>query len=106
MDIEDYIKKIVDNGRIEDMDRLSDMLDDTLEMIQEYDKKCYEEYALELYKMAYGSKLNKEMAEKIVHNMKPYGEKWNYNETMRIQQERGLDNVSSSDFYTVLNSRV
>ena len=41
MDIEEYIEKIVDNGRIEDMQELSDMLEDTMEIIKDYDEKCY-----------------------------------------------------------------
>ena len=38
MDIEEYIERIVDNGKIEDMQELSDMLEDTMEIIKDYDK--------------------------------------------------------------------
>ena len=72
MDIEEYIEKIVDNGRIEDMQELSDMLEDTMEIIKDYDEKCYKEIEMKLYKMAYGSHLNKSMAENIVNKMRPY----------------------------------
>ena len=40
MEIEDYIEKIVDNGRVEDMEELSDMLEDTMEIVQKYDILC------------------------------------------------------------------
>ena len=104
MDIEEYIEKIIDNGRIEDMEKLSDMLEDTMEIIKDYDENCYKEFEMNLYRMAYGNKLNKEMAEEIVHKMRPYGEKWRYEDTKRIQEERGLMNVSPDDFYVVMNS--
>lgn len=104
MDIEDYIEKIIDNGKIEDMRALSDMLEDTMEIIKEYDKDCYEEYELKLYKMAYGNRINKKMAEAIVHKMKPMGERWSFAETRRIQDERGLNDISPEDFYIVVNS--
>lgn len=72
MDIEEYIEKIVDNGKIEDMEELSDMLEDTMEIIKDYDRECYKEFEMKLYKMAYGSRLNKTIAEEIVNKMRPY----------------------------------
>lgn len=103
MDIEEYIEKIVDNGRIEDMESLSDMLEDTLEIIKDYDEECYKEMEMKLYKMAFGSHLNKSMAEEIVHKMRPFSEKWAYNEVKHIQEERGLNNISTPDFYSTMN---
>lgn len=103
MDIEEYIEIIANNGRIEDMEELSDMLEDTMEIIKEYDKDCYEKYEMKLYEMAYGKKLNKEMAEQIVHKMRPNGERWSYNEIKRLQEERGLMNVPTSDLYVTMN---
>lgn len=104
MDIERIIKKIVDDGNVEYMHKLSDMLEDTLEIIQKYDDECYKEYEMELYKMAYGSNLNKEMAENIVHSMRPYGQHWNIEETQRIQEQYGMTNINPVDFYIVINS--
>ena len=104
MDIEEIIQVIVDNGRIEDMRTLSDMLEDTLEELQNYDKECYDKYMMELYKMAYGNTLNKQMAEEIVANMRPYGQRWSMQETQEIQERYGIDNVRAVDFYVVINS--
>lgn len=103
MDIEKYIEIIVENGKIEDMEELSDMLEDTMEIIKEYDKDCYEKYEMKLYEMAYGKKLNKEMAEQIVHKMRPNGERWSYNEIKRLQEERGIMDVSTPDLYITMN---
>ena len=104
MDIEEYIEKIVDNGKIEDMEELSDMLEDTMEIIKDYDKECYKEMEMKLYKMAYGSHLNKSMAQDIVHKMRPFGERWSYEETEIIQRQRGINDIDTPSFYTVLNS--
>lgn len=104
MDIETYIEKIVKEGSIQEMEELSDMLEDLLEMIEEYDPACYKEYEIKLYKMAFGMKLNKEMAEEIVSKMMPYGSRWSLEETKKIQQDFGVENIDYIDFYVVINS--
>ena len=106
MDIEEYIEKIVDNGKIEDMQELSEMLEDTMEIIKDYDKECYKEMEMKLYKMAYGNHLNKSMAEEIVHKMRPYGERWSFEEVEQIQRQRGINDIDPIEFYVVLNSRL
>lgn len=104
MDIEEYIEKIVDNGKIEDMEELSDMLEDTMEIIKDYDEKCYKDFEMKLYKMAYGNHLNKSMAEKIVNKMRPYGMRWSYKEAEELQRQRGINDIDPIEFYVVLNS--
>lgn len=104
MDIEEIIQKIVDNGKVEDMETLSDVLEDTMEELEKYDKDCYEQYMMELYKMAYGNVLNKEMAEEIVYKMRPFGEKWPIQEVERIMEQYSIDDMRLVDFYIVINS--
>jgi len=104
MEIEDYIEKIVDNGRVEDMEELSDMLEDTMEIVQKYDDKCYKEMEMKLYKMAYGNVLSKKMAENIVHKMRPSGMRWTLDETRDLQRQYGVDNINDVDFFIVMNS--
>jgi hypothetical protein len=104
LDIDDYIERIIEKGDIRDMNTLSDILEELMKVVKDYDTECYKKYEMELYKMAYGNTLSKELAEKIVNKMKPYGEKWTMNETMDIQERYGLDRIKSSDFYIVLNS--
>lgn len=104
MDIEEYIERIVDNGKIEDMEELSDMLEDTMEIIKDYDEKCYKEFEMKLYKMAYGNHLNKSMAENIVNKMRPYGMRWNLEETESMQRQRGIEDIPKADFFVVINS--
>ena len=104
MDIEEYIEKIIDNGKIEDMETLSDLLEDTLEIIKDYDKECYKEFEMKLYKMAYGNHLNKTMAEEIVHKMRPYAQRWSYEESRNLQEQRGINDIDPIEFFVVLNS--
>ena len=104
MDIEEYIEKIIDNGKIEDMQELSDMLEDAMEIIKDYDKECYKDFEMKLYKMAYGSHLNRTMAEKIVNKMQPYGMRWSFEETKNLQRQRGINDIDEPSFFTVINS--
>ena len=103
MDIEEIIETIVNNGRVEDMRELSDMLEDTLEDFKEYYPEEYKKYEIKRYEMAYGCVLNEEMAKDIVRKMRPYGEKWRIEETSNIQRDYGL-NFREPDFYIVMNS--
>ena len=104
MDIEEIIQTIVDNGKIEDMHSLSNILEDVIKIIKDYDYECYEKYEMELYKMAYGNTFNRKMAEEIVSNMKPYGKKWSLDETKEMQDRYGIQNIKPIDFFLVLNS--
>jgi hypothetical protein len=103
MDIENIIQTIVDNGRIEDMQELSDMLEDNIELLKDYYPDKYKEYKTKLYEMAYGCVLNEEMAKDIVSKMRPYGEHWNIQQTSDIQRQYGLG-FRDTDFYVVMNS--
>ena len=103
MDIEKIIERIVENGRVEDMEELSDMLEDTLELAEQYYPEKYKKYEMKLYEMAYGCVLNEEMAKEIVSKMRPYGERWGIKETTDIQRQYGLG-FREPDFYIVMNS--
>lgn len=104
MDIEEYIEIIVQKGRLEDMEELSELLEDTMEIIKDYDSECYKEFEMKLYKMANGNRLNRKMAEEIVNKMRPYGRRWNIEETRQMQEQRGISNISDVDFFVVINS--
>lgn len=104
IDLEEMIEKIIDNGKLEDMQTLSELLEDTMEIIKDYDEKCYKEFEMKLYKMAYGNHLNKSMAENIVNKMRPYGMRWNLEETESMQRQRGIEDIPKADFFVVINS--
>ena len=101
MDIEEYIEKIVDNGKIEDMQELSDMLEDTLEIIKDYDKDCYKEMEMKLYKMAYGKKLTDNMKREWVKKMRPMS-KWTEEEVKNIVNQYGFE-VPYMSAFVILN---
>lgn len=104
MEIEDYIERIIDNGNVENMHKLSEILDDTMEIIKEYDEECYKKYEMELYKMAYGTTLNRQIAEEIVNKMRPYRMRWSLEETQSLQDKYGLNDIRPTDFFVVINS--
>lgn len=102
-EIKEYIRKIVDDGNIEEMYNLSDILDEVTHVVKQFDENLYKKYKMELYKMAYGDVLNEEMAKEIVSNMRPYGEKFSIEQSREIQDRFGMNNIREWDFYTVLN---
>lgn len=104
MQINSYIEKIVNNGKPEDMEELSEILEDLMYIVKDYDEDCYEKYKMKLYGMAYNYKFTKEMAEEIVENMKPRAEIWDYETTISVKNQYGLNNINQEDFYLVINS--
>jgi hypothetical protein len=101
MDIEEIIQVIVDNGRIEDMRTLSDMLEDTLEELQNYDKECYDKYIMELYVLAYGKVLTDNMKREWVKKMRPMS-KWTEEEVKNIVNQYGFE-VPYMSAFVILN---
>lgn len=101
MDIEEYIEKIVDNGKIEDMQELSDMLEDTMEIIKDYDKECYKKMEMKLYEMAYGKVLTDEMKREWVKKMRPMS-KWTEEEVKDIVNQYGFE-VPYMSAFVILN---
>lgn len=103
MKVKKYIEKIIENGKQEDMECLSDMLDELIVGIKmEYPDK-YKEYKNKLYGMAYDYTIDEEMAYEIVKNMKPLGEKWDIDTLKRLKNQYGLGNIRDWDFYVVMN---
>ena len=104
MHIKKMIQRIVDNGRQEDMEELSEILEELMHKLKEYDEKDYKKYEMSLYCMAYGNVLSEEMAEDIVRKMQPSGMRWTLEETRHMQEDYGLDNIRDTDFFVVINS--
>ena len=97
------IKKIVNDGDRREMEELSDILVDVINTIKKYDEDCYREYKMKLYKMAYGNEITEEVAEDIVKEMRPAGERWSIGETEQMQRDYGLDNINPISFFLVMN---
>ena len=103
MHIEKYIRKIVEDGDIKEMEKLSDMLEETIEIIKDYDENTYKKFKMRLYKMAYVDVLTEEIAEDIVSNMKPYHMYFSPSEAREIQQKYAIDDIRPTDFFITLN---
>ena len=103
--IREYIDKIGENRKQEDMEKLGDMLAELIYMTKESHHEIYEKYKMCLYTMAYGKVLNEEMAEEIVEDMKPAGEHWNMETTTAVKNQYGIKDISDIDFYVVMNSK-
>lgn len=103
MKIERYIRKIVSDGDQREMEELSDILIDVIDIVKRYDEDCYNEYKMKLYKMAYGNQLTEDMAEDIVKKMKPVGERWSIDETEQMQRDYGINDIKPVDFYAIMN---
>lgn len=103
MEIERYIRKIVNDGDRREMEELSDILVEVVDIIKKYDEDCYDEYKKKLYKMAYGNQINENVAEDIVREMKPAGQRWSIGETEQMQRDYGMDTIDPVSFYLVMN---
>ena len=100
--IRKYIEKIGENRNVEDMQKLGDMLTEIIYSTKESHHDIYKKYKLELYELAYGKKLNEEMAEKWVKEMQPVGLHWTMEETTNAMQSLGY-NFDTIDFFVVAN---
>ena len=99
--IKKYIEKIVQDGKQQDMEELSEVLEDTMYKLKEYDYDCYIKYKNKLKGMAYDYKIDEELAHEIVEKMKPLGEYWDI-ET--IASVVGNDKHGVENMYVVMNS--
>jgi hypothetical protein len=102
MHIKEMIHAIVEHGRPEDMDCLSEILIDLIYDLKHTDKGYYHAIEYKLHTMAYGEHLTNEMAHKWVENMNnkdgTKGPHWTMDQT---SQYAGRHN--HSDFFAVLN---
>ena len=105
MKIKEYIEKIVENGKPEDMKELSDMLDEAIIKVKITEPECYKKYKMKLMGMAYGYKFDKDMAEEIVESMRPLSQYWDIETTSKVRKDYGI-NADDCDFYIVMNSLV
>lgn len=102
MKIREYITKIGENKKVEDMKKLGDMLAEIIYDMKESHNELYEDYKMELYEMAYGKVITKEIADEWVNSMKPFGKKWTIEETTSAMKSLGY-NFKDIDFYVVAN---
>lgn len=99
--IKEYISKIVENGKTEDMEKLSNMLDNTIEDLKELEPEKFNKYKMSLYEMANGKTLTDEKKDEWVKSMKPLA-KWTKEEVESVVNQYGLK-VPVSSAYVIMN---
>lgn len=101
MKIREYISKIGENKKIEDMQELGDMLADIIYNMKESHHELYEKYKMELYIMANGKVLTDDMKREWVKEMKPMA-KWTEEEVKSVVSQYGIK-VPYMSAYVILN---
>lgn len=100
MKTRDYVDKILasdENKKIEMADLICEMMEDLKEKdIKEYERKIYE--------ISEGRELNEDKARCLIEKMKPFGKKWEINETEEVKNAYGFTDLRSIDFWIVMNS--
>lgn len=99
--MKEYIEKIVQNGKPEDMECLSDMLSEVIYLMKDEHFDMYKKYKNKLKGMAYNYQIDEELAKEIVEDMKPIGEYW---DMQTVRNAIGNDMHRLEDMYVVINS--
>lgn len=100
-EIKEMIQKIVDDGDRHEMEELSDILEEIICLIKEYDENIFKKYKLQIYEMAYGKRLTDNMKRQWVEQMKPSA-KWNEEEIREIVNNYGTD-IPVLSVYVIMN---
>ena len=100
MEIERYIRKIVDVGDRREMEELSDILVEVVNIIKKYDEDCYKEYKMKLYIMANGRRLTDDMKREWVLKMRP-SPKWTEEQVMSFTDRYGIEVPYMSAFVII-----
>lgn len=103
MKIKKMLETIIERGKVEDMYKLNDMLDELICDLKEQKPKLYKEYKMELYEIAYGNVILEDKAREIVEHMKPFGEHFSMENAKEIKEDYSIKH-SVSDVYLVVNS--
>lgn len=99
-----YIDKIMSSGNSEKINKLKDIMIDTISYMKTLDVDEYEDIECDLYEIAEGKILNEDKARKIINNMKPYGMHWTLDQTEQIRKSKGWTGLKPIDFWIVMNS--
>lgn len=96
------LKKIIQNGKSEDMEHLEFLLDDFIHDLKVEDYSKYKELEFDLYKRVYGEHLNEELAKKWVSEMKnkdgSTGGHWSVEQTTQY-----AGNHNKWDWFAIMN---
>lgn len=83
-------------------EKICDLVDMLMCEIKEQEPKLYKHIECELYEIAYGKVINKEMADNWVKSMQPAGLHWTMEETTNAMKSLNF-NCDTIEFYVVAN---
>lgn len=89
------IKDLIKQATVEMICEWSKELEESLCKLEQEEYSCLYD---DLYEMVYGEILSNEKAEKLVHEMKPYGQKWTIQEASQVLNGKFKD---STKYYTM-----
>lgn len=98
-----YSKMLKEALNQDDYEEMEDIAEEIFEHLKEKDECKFWKMYFKLHEATYGKKLNREMAEKWVKSMKPYGEHWNKEQTDLILEKNNMS-VDPIDFYAIMNA--
>ena len=100
MKTRDYVDKILAS----DENKKNEMADLICEMMEDLKEKDIKEYERKIYEISEGRELNEDKARYLIEKMKPFGKKWEINETEEVKNAYGFTDLRSVDFWIVMNS--
>ena len=96
-----YINKIIESDDNEKMEKLKDLLENTITYLKGTDYDEYEKIECKLYEIVEGKKLTEEKAKEWVDKMIPAA-KWTMTETNDVRGKFNVD-IPAIDFYVLMN---
>ena len=99
MKTREYIQKILtDDTKNEQMINL------ICEMMEDLKEKDEKEYKRKIYEVSEGRVLNEDKARYLIEKMRPFGKKWELNETEDVRSAYGYNDLRPVDFWITMNS--
>lgn len=100
--IKEYMHKIVDNGKVEDMYAIEEYFYKLMCKVHMTDSEMTSYIKSELKELAYGKTIDEECAKEWVYSMKDHGQHWSMEETTSAMESMGY-NCDKIDFYVTAN---
>ena len=99
MKTREYIQKILtDDTKNEQMINL------ICEMMEDLKERDEKEYKRRIYEVSEGRVLNEDKARYLIERMRPFGKKWELNETEDVRNAYGYNDLRPVDFWITMNS--
>lgn len=99
MKTREYIQKILtDDTKNEQMINL------ICEMMEDLKERDEKEYKRKIYEVSEGRVLNEDKARYLIEKMRPFGKKWELNETEDVRNAYGYNDLRPVDFWITMNS--